>query len=171
MAFWEQIKDKTQALQIKLRMVFLENQIETFLLRLGSRTYELSKKELPFAEDGEARSLFQEISSRKQELARLKEEFQRSWRFDPELKSTWRKGTALERVKFLSPPPERRSKSSPPRSPGPGFSGNGTDYPGRRNSLAGDQSPHGKGYGKTARFKGLPERRPKSRSHCRVFPL
>jgi hypothetical protein len=106
MVFWEQIKDKTQALQIKLRMVILENQIDTSLLRLGSRTVELSKQDLPFSEDGEAKSLLLEISSRKQELVRLKQEFQRSWREESrELKSNLEKGDgALEpvEVSFLS---------------------------------------------------------------------
>jgi TrkA-C domain len=107
MAFWEQIKGKTQAVQIKLRMVILENQIDTSFLRLGSRAYELSKKDLPFPEDGEVKPLLQEISAKKKELARLKEDFQRSWREEArELKRNLEKGDgALEpvEVSFLSP--------------------------------------------------------------------
>jgi TrkA-C domain len=168
MAFWEQIKDKTQALQVKLRMVFLENQIETFLLRLGSRTYELSKKELPFAEDGEARPLFQEISSRKQELTRLKEEFQRSWREESrELKSNLEKGNgALDRVEvsFLSPAAGKKIKEIQlPREVllGPVLRGTELIIPdGETEILAGDQVTlmgKGKDVEKTARLlKGLP---------------
>ncbi len=107
MPFWEQIKGKTQAVQIKLRMLLLENNIDTTFLHLGSRTYDLSKNNLPFYGDGEVKSLLQEISSKKQELAKLKKEFQRSWREEvKELKSNLEKGNgALEQVEvsFLSP--------------------------------------------------------------------
>ncbi len=107
MPFWEKIKDKTQAVQIKMRMLLLENNIDTTFLHLGSRTYDLSKKTLSFSGDGQVKSLIQEISSQKQELARLKEEFQRSWREEArELKSNLKKGDgSLEQVEvsFLSP--------------------------------------------------------------------
>ena len=107
MAFWEQIKGKTQAVQIKARMLFLENSIDNIYLRLGSRTYDLSKSNLPFAADEEVKSILQEVSSKKQELAQLKEEFQKSWREESkELKSNLEKGDgALEQVEvsFLSP--------------------------------------------------------------------
>ena len=107
MPFWETIKGKTQAVQIKMRMLLLENNIDTTFLHLGSRTYDLSKKTLPFSTDGQVKSLLQEISSQKQELAKLKEEFQRSWREEAkELKSNLEKGHgSLERVEvsFLSP--------------------------------------------------------------------
>ena len=107
MPFWEKIKGKTQAVQIKMRMLLLENNIDTTFLHLGSRTYDLSKKNLPFSRDGEVKSLIQEISSQKQELQRLKEEFQRSWREEAkELKANLEKGDgSLEQVEvsFLSP--------------------------------------------------------------------
>jgi hypothetical protein len=107
MPFWEKIKGKTQAVQIKLRMLLLENNIDTTFLRLGSRTYDLSKKTLPFSGDGQVKSLIQEISSQKQELTKLKEEFRRSWREEGrELRSNLEKGDgALEQVEvsFLSP--------------------------------------------------------------------
>ncbi|HYB19482.1 MAG TPA: TrkA C-terminal domain-containing protein [Thermodesulfobacteriota bacterium] len=107
MPFWEQIKGKTQAVQIKLRMLLLENSIDTTFLRLGSRTYDLSKSNLPFSEDGEVKSIIQEISTKTQELAQLKEEFQKSWREEAkELKFNLEKGDgALEQVEvsFLSP--------------------------------------------------------------------
>jgi hypothetical protein len=101
------VKGKTQAVQIKLRMLFLENQIDQFLLRLGSRTYDLGKSGGSFGEDGEVRSLRQEISSKKKELAQLKEDFQRSWSEEStQLKTRLEKGDgALEQVEisFLSP--------------------------------------------------------------------
>jgi len=37
MALWEQMKGKTQAVQIKAPHALLENQIDQVLLRLGSR--------------------------------------------------------------------------------------------------------------------------------------
>jgi uncharacterized protein with PhoU and TrkA domain len=100
MSYWEQVKGKTKAVQIKLRMLFLENTIDNILLRLGSRTYDLSRSDGPFQEDEEVRSLIQEISSKKQELALLKEDFQRYWREEAkELKSRLEKGDgALEQV-------------------------------------------------------------------------
>ncbi len=114
MAFWEQVKGKTQAVQIKLRMLFLENQIDQALLRLGSRTYDLKKSGGPFGEDGEVRSLLQEISTRKKELGQLKEDFQRSWSEEStELKSRLEKGDgALEQVEisFLSPAAGKKVK-------------------------------------------------------------
>ena len=107
MAFWEQIKGKTQAVQIKLRMLLLENHIDTSFLRLGSRVYDLYKNNSPFAGDQEVQSLFQEIYTQKQELVKLKEDFQKSWREEAkELKSRLEKGDgALEQleVSFLSP--------------------------------------------------------------------
>jgi hypothetical protein len=106
MAFWEQIKGKTQAVQIKMRMVLLENSIDSIFLRLGSRAYDLRKENLPFADDGEAKALMQEISAKKQELAQGKKEFQKKWREEArELKSNLEKGDgALEQVEvsFLS---------------------------------------------------------------------
>jgi uncharacterized protein with PhoU and TrkA domain len=106
MAFWEQIKGKTQAVQIKMRMLLLENSIDGIFLRLGSRAYDLRKEDLPFADDGEAKSLMQEISSKKQELAQWKKEFQKKWREEAkELKSNLERGDgALEQVEvsFLS---------------------------------------------------------------------
>ncbi len=114
MALWEQVKGKTQAGQIKVRMLFLENQIDQVFLRLGSRTYDLSKSGGPFGEDGEVRSLLQEISSKKQELAQLKEDFQRSWSEESkDLKNRLEKGDgALEQVEisFLSPAAGKKVK-------------------------------------------------------------
>lgn len=107
MDLWEQVKGKTQAVQIKLRMRFLENQIDQVLLRLGSRTYDLNKSGEPFGEDEEVRSLLQGISSKRQELAQLKEDFQKTWSEESkELKARLEKGDgALEQVElsFLSP--------------------------------------------------------------------
>jgi hypothetical protein len=106
MALWEQVKGKTQAIQIKLRLVRLENQLDQVYLRLGGRTYELGKSGGAFSEDREAQSLLREISARKEELAKWKEDFQKSWREEAkELKSSLEKGDgALEQVEvsFLS---------------------------------------------------------------------
>ncbi len=107
MAFWDQVKEKTEAVQIKFRMVLLENGIDTLFQKLGGRTYDLSKSQLPFADDPEVKSLLREISAKRQELARWKEEFQRSWREEArELKTSLEKGDgALEQVEVsaLSP--------------------------------------------------------------------
>jgi hypothetical protein len=114
MALWEQMKGKTQAVQIKLRMLFLENQIDQVLLRLGSRTYDLEKSGGPFGEDGQVRSLLGEISTKKRELSQLKEDFQRSWTEEStELKTRLEKGDgALEQVEisFLSPAAGKKVK-------------------------------------------------------------
>jgi len=107
MAFWEQVKGKTQAVQLKMRMLLLEKNIDSIFLQLGSRTYDLGKSSLPFAGDEEVKSLLQNISSKKGELAQLKEDFQKSWREEAkELKVCLEKGNgALEQVEvsFLSP--------------------------------------------------------------------
>lgn len=114
MALWEQVKGKTQAVQIKLRMLFLENQIDQVLLHLGSRTYDLGKSGGTLGEDGEVRSLLQKISSKRQELGQLKEDFQRSWSEESkELKARLEKGDgALEQVEisFLSPAAGKKVK-------------------------------------------------------------
>ena len=107
MAFWEQVKEKTQAVQIKMRMLLLEKNIDSLFLQLGSRTYDLSKSGLPFGGDEEVKSLLREISSKRGELARLKEDFRKSWREEAkELKARLEKGDgALEQVEvsLLSP--------------------------------------------------------------------
>ena len=107
MAFWGQVKGKTQAVQIKLRMLLLENQLDQLLFRLGSRAYDLSKSGGSLRGDQEARPFLEEISSKKQELAQMKKDFQLRWREDAaELKSNLERGDgALEQVEisFLSP--------------------------------------------------------------------
>jgi len=106
MALWDQVKGKTQAVQIKLRMLVLETQLDHVYLRLGSRAYDLAKSGGAFQDDGEAHALFREISARKEELAKWKEDFRKSWREEAkELKSSLEKGDgALEQVEvsFLS---------------------------------------------------------------------
>jgi hypothetical protein len=114
MAFWEQIRGRTQAVQIKMRMLLLENSIDSIFLRLGSRTYDLRKENLPFADDGEVKSLMEEISAKRQELAQWKKEFQKKWREEvKELKSNLERGDgALEQVEvsFLSAVTGKRIK-------------------------------------------------------------
>ena len=107
MALWNQVKGKTQAVQIKMRMLLLESNINSIYLKLGSRTYDLSKNSLPFGDDLEVKSLLQEISSKREELAQMKELFRRNWREESKtLKASLEKGDgALEQVEvsFLSP--------------------------------------------------------------------
>ena len=107
MALWNQVKGKTQAVQIKMRMLLLESNINSIYLKLGSRTYDLSKNSLPFWDDLEVKSLFQEISSKREELAQMKELFRRNWGEESKtLKASLEKGDgALEQVEvsFLSP--------------------------------------------------------------------
>jgi len=107
MVFWEQVKGKTQAVQIKLRMLLLENQLDQVFLRLGSRAYDLSKSGGSLRDDDEVRALLQDVSSKREGLAQMKEDFQRSWREEArELKSSLERGDgALEQVEisFLSP--------------------------------------------------------------------
>ena len=106
MALWDQVKGKTQAVQIKLRMLVLETQLDHVYLRLGSRAYDLAKSGGAFQDDGEVHALFREIAARKEELAKWKEDFRKSWREEAkELKSSLEKGDgALEQVEvsFLS---------------------------------------------------------------------
>jgi len=107
MAFWGQVKGKTQAVQIKLRMLLLENQLDQVLFRLGSRAYDLSKSGGSLRGDEEVRASLEEISAKKQELAQMKKDFQLRWGEEArELKSNLEKGDgALEQVEisFLSP--------------------------------------------------------------------
>ncbi len=114
MAFWEQVKGKTQAVQIKLRMLLLENQLDQVLFRFGSRAYDLGKSGGSLRGDEEARAFLQDISSKKQELTQLKEDFQRRWREEArELKSNLERGDgALEQVEisFLSPAAGKKIK-------------------------------------------------------------
>jgi len=104
MAFWEQVKEKTHAVQIKMRMLLLENSIEAGLSRLGSRTYELAGRQDRLWDDDEIQSWIQDVSSKKNELALLREEFERSWREEAkELKSNLEKrGGLLEQVEISS---------------------------------------------------------------------
>ena len=107
MALWNQVKGKTQAVQMRMRMLLLENNINSIYLKLGSRIYDLSKDSLPFWDDPEAKSLLQEISLKREELAQMKVLFKRNWREESkELKASLEKGDgALEQVEvsFLSP--------------------------------------------------------------------
>jgi len=72
MNFWEKIKDKTRASQIKLRMIFQENNIEEDFLRLGTRAYDLRRGQVPISEEPEVNRLLQDITTRKKELALLR---------------------------------------------------------------------------------------------------
>lgn len=104
MALWNEVKGRTQAVQIKMRMLLLENNINSIYLKLGSRTYDLSKNSLPFGDDLEVKSLCQEISSKREELAQMKELFRRNWREESKtLKASLEKGDgALKQVEVSS---------------------------------------------------------------------
>ena len=114
MNFWEKIKDKTRASQIKLRMIFQENNIEEDFLHLGSRVYDLSKGEAPISDEPEVNRLLQDITSRKKEFALLKEEFRKFWGEEAKtLKTNLEKGGGvLEQVElpFHSPAKGRKIK-------------------------------------------------------------
>lgn len=79
MNFWEKIKDKTRAGQIKIRMMFQENNIEEDFLRLGCRVYDLQNSATPIFEEPEVHRLLLDITTRKKELVALKEEFRKYW--------------------------------------------------------------------------------------------
>jgi hypothetical protein len=100
MSFWEQVKEKTEAVPIKLKMIFLENTIEALFLRLGSRVYDLSKTPGNAAENAEIQSLLAGISAKKIELEGLKENFHKIWKEEArELKMSLKKGGgALEQI-------------------------------------------------------------------------
>jgi NhaP-type Na+/H+ and K+/H+ antiporter len=79
MSFWEQVKGKTKAVQIKMRLILLENNLEDQFFRLGNLAYENSKSGLPLLQGSEIQFLFRDITAKKKELATLKEEFQKIW--------------------------------------------------------------------------------------------
>jgi K+/H+ antiporter YhaU regulatory subunit KhtT len=100
MSFWEQVKEKTEAIPLKLKMIFLENNIEALFLRLGSRVYDLSKTPGNASANTEIQSLLAGISAKKKELEGLKENFHKIWREEArELKVSLEKGGgALEQI-------------------------------------------------------------------------
>ena len=102
MSFWEQIKEKTEAVPIKLKMLFLEKDLETHVLRLGTRVYDLGKTHGNLMEDKEMQSLFEIIGAKKKEMAALKEDFRKIWREEVgDLKRTLEKGGgAFEQIEI-----------------------------------------------------------------------
>jgi uncharacterized protein with PhoU and TrkA domain len=112
MPFWEQIKEKTEAAPIKLKMIFVEDTIEALLLRLGSRVCELAKGSEPLTENGEIQSLLAEITAKKKELEKLREDFHKIWKEDSqELKALLEKGGgALEQIRIVPSSPARGKK-------------------------------------------------------------
>jgi uncharacterized protein with PhoU and TrkA domain len=107
MSFWEQIKEKTEAVPIKLKMIFVENAIESLFLRLGSRVYDASRTSGAIAESGEIQSLLAEIAGKKKELEELGESFHKIWKEESrELKGSLEKGggvLAQIRIRDSSP--------------------------------------------------------------------
>jgi len=102
MSFWEQVKEKTDAIPIKMRMIFLENHIEALLLRLGSLIYDLAKNPGNINENPEVQSLLAGISAKRKELESLKEDFRKIWREEGrELTISLQKGGgALEQIEI-----------------------------------------------------------------------
>jgi len=109
MSFWEQIKEKSEAAPIKLKMIFLENTLESLYLRLGSRVYDLSKTLGPLAESGDFESLLEEIAAKKKELDELQEDFHKIWKEGSrELKASLEEGGgALERIRIAASSPAK----------------------------------------------------------------
>jgi len=101
MSFWEQIKEKTEAAPLKLKMIFLENTIESLYLHLGSRVYDAAKASEILVENKGIQSLLTEIDGKKNELQGLREDFQKIWKEESrELKATLEKGGGvLEQVR------------------------------------------------------------------------
>ena len=102
MSFWEQIKEKTEAAPVKLKMIFVENTVENLFLRLGSRGYDVSKTSKPIEENGKIQALLTEIAAKKKELEELRETFHEIWREESrELKTNLEKGGgALEQIRI-----------------------------------------------------------------------
>ena len=107
MSFWEQIKEKTEAAPVKLKMIFVENTVENLFLRLGSRGYDVSKTSKPIEENGEIQALLTEITAKKKELEELRENFHEIWREESrELKTNLEKGGgALEQIRIAASSP------------------------------------------------------------------
>ncbi len=109
MSFWEQIKEKTEAVPIKLKMLFLEKDLESHSLHLGSRVYDLSKTHGKVTEDKEIQSLFEVIGAKKKEMAALKEDFRKIWGEEVRdlKKSLEEGGGALERIEITAASPAK----------------------------------------------------------------
>ncbi len=112
MSFWEEIKEKTEAAPVKLKMIFVENTIESLLLRLGSRGYDVSKTSKPLEEDGGIRALLTEITTKKKELDELRESYHEIWKEEfRELKTNLEKGGgALEQIRVVASSPAKGKK-------------------------------------------------------------
>ncbi len=112
MSFWDQVKEKTGAAPVKLKMIFVENTIENLYLRLGSRGYDLGRAGSSLAKDGEVQALFKEIGAKKKEYEELRENFREIWQEEArELKASLQKGGgALEQVQIAADSPVRGQK-------------------------------------------------------------
>jgi hypothetical protein len=100
MSFWEQLKEKTEAIPIKMKMIFLENHIEALFLRLGSQVYDHSKISPNLSDNADVQSLLADISAKRKELEAMKEHFHKIWGEEVrELKVSLEKGGgALEQI-------------------------------------------------------------------------
>ena len=109
MSFWEQIKEKTEAAPVKLKMIFLENTIESLFLRLGSRIYDAAKTSKILTENRGVQTLLAEIDAKKKELEKLREDFRKIWNEESrQLKATLEKGGgALEQIRLADSSPAK----------------------------------------------------------------
>jgi len=109
MSFWEQIKEKSEAAPIKLKMIFLENTIESLHLRLGSRAYDFRKTSGRMAENREIESLLTEIDAKKKELDDLRQDFHQIWKEgSQELKAGLKKsGGAFAQIRIAASSPAK----------------------------------------------------------------
>ena len=109
MSFWEQIKEKTEAAPVKLKMIFVENTIESLFLRLGSRVYDVGKTSQSLSGNEGVQSLLAEIAEKKKELEALREDFHKIWKEESrELKTSLEKGGgALERIRIADSSPAK----------------------------------------------------------------
>ena len=109
MSLWEQIKEKTEAAPVKLKMIFMENTVESLFFLLGSRGYDVSKTSKPLEENREIQALLTEIAAKKKELEELRENFHEIWREESrELKAKLEKGGgALEQIRIAVSSPAK----------------------------------------------------------------
>jgi NhaP-type Na+/H+ and K+/H+ antiporter len=109
MSFWEQIKEKTEAAPVKLKLIFLENTIESLFLRLGSRIYDAAKTSKILTENRGVQTLLAEIDAKKKELEKLREDFRKIWNEESrQLKATLEKGGgALEQIRLADSSPAK----------------------------------------------------------------
>ena len=88
-------------------MLFLEKDIESHALHLGSRVYDLGKTHGNIAEDKEIQTLFEVMGAKRKEMSSLKEDFRKIWGEEAqELKKSLEKGGgAMKRIEITASSP------------------------------------------------------------------